>query len=279
MSDLPRQMIRQEHVSIVTCGQVDSCKCTTTGRQVFEVDGIPERKLDKSAQEAERLEKSSLVFTFYMDRQNEEWERGVNIAHSNKESFTDKWHHIIADTPGHRDIINSTITGASQAVAALIVVPADRKFTSANAKGHHSAREIQGQTRQHSRSSNLLEKKQIYNGMNKMDCDTASYEQEWIRYVNALSSSLFDYEIVKAVSNDTWMQSNSVEANCCCFHRTSVFGARFLMVENRFHQDASQDVSQELWQTQAAHQSNKITSATTTSSSSRTIASSCLPLR
>ena len=75
--------------------------------------------------------------------------------------------------------------------------------------------------------------------------------------VNALSSSLFQYVIVPAVSKDTWIQSNNVEANFCCFHRTSVFGVRLLMVENRFHQDTSQDRSQEMWQTQAAHQSNK----------------------
>ena len=47
---------------------------------------VSERKLDKSAQE---------------------WERGVNIAYS-KESFTDKWHYIITNTPGHRDFIKST---------------------------------------------------------------------------------------------------------------------------------------------------------------------------
>ena len=77
------------------------------------------------------------------------------------------------------------------------MVPADGKFTSANAKGHCSAREIQGQTQRYSRPSNLLEKKQIHNGVNKMDCDTARHEQEWIRFVssdnadvNTLSSSL-----------------------------------------------------------------------------------------
>ena len=182
---------------IITCDT-----CDTAGRlrrrPLFELGGVPERKLHKSTQEAERLEKSLLVFTFYMNRKKEEWERGVNIAYSTKESFTDKWHYIITDTPGHRDFIKSTITGASQADAALIMVPADGKFTFANAKGYYSAREIQGQTWQHSRSSNLLEKKQIYNGVNKMDCDTASYEQEWIRFVSAdnadvdaLSSSFF----------------------------------------------------------------------------------------
>ena len=261
----------KEPLSIIICEHVDSGKRTTTERLLFELGGIPERELDKLTQEAERLEKSSLVFTFYMDRQKEEWERGVNIACSTKESFTDKWHCTIIDTPGHRDFIKNTITGTSQADAALIMVPADGKFTAANAKGYYSAREIQGQTRQHSRSSNLLlEMKQIYNDVNKMDCDTASYEQEWIRFASS----------VTAVSNDTWIQSNKVEANFCCFHRISVFGVRFLMVENRFPQDTSQDVSQEMWQTQAAHQSKKnIMYATITSSSSRTTTSSCLPLR
>ena len=61
-------MMRQEHVSIVTCGQFDSGKCTTTGRLLFEVDGIRERKLDKLTQEAERHEKSSSTSAFYMDR-------------------------------------------------------------------------------------------------------------------------------------------------------------------------------------------------------------------
>ena len=59
-----------------------------------------------------------------------------------------------------------------------------------------------------------------------------------------------------AVSNDTWIQSNNVEANFG-FHRSSVFGVRFLLVKNRFFQDTSQDVSQDMWQTQTAHQSQK----------------------
>ena len=40
----------------------------------------------------------------------------------------------------------------------------------------HKACEIQGQTRQHARLINLLGK-QIHIGANKMDCDTARYQQ------------------------------------------------------------------------------------------------------
>ena len=59
------------------------------GRQMEETGrgGIPERKFDGLKQDAERLEKSSPVSTFFMVRQKEEWERepGANIN-------TDKWH-------------------------------------------------------------------------------------------------------------------------------------------------------------------------------------------
>ena len=167
----------KEHLSIVICGHVDSGKSTTTGRLIFELGGLPERELDKLKQEAERLGKGSFAFAFYMDRQKEERERGVTIACTTKEFYTEKWHYTVIDAPGHRDFIKNMITGASQADVALIMVPADGNFTTAIAKGNHKAGEIQGQTRQHSRLINLLGVKQIAIGVNKMDCDTAAYKQ------------------------------------------------------------------------------------------------------
>merc|ERR1711916_354058 len=171
-------MAEKTHMSVVICGHVDSGKSTTTGRLLFELGGIPEREMTKLKEEAARLGKSSFAFAFYMDRQKDERERGVTIACTTKEFFTDKWHYTIIDAPGHRDFIKNMITGASQAGVALIMVPADGNFTTAIAKGNHKAGEIQGQTRQHSRLINLLGVKQICIGVNKMDCDTAGYKQE-----------------------------------------------------------------------------------------------------
>ncbi|KAF4691169.1 hypothetical protein FOZ60_016156 [Perkinsus olseni] len=165
------------HMSIVICGHVDSGKSTTTGRLLFELGGVSEREMEKLKQEADRLGKSSFAFAFYMDRQKEERERGVTIACTTKEFFTESWHYTVIDAPGHRDFIKNMITGASQADVALLMVPADGNFGTSIAKGNHKAGEIQGQTRQHARLINLLGVKQLVVGVNKMDSDVAGYKQ------------------------------------------------------------------------------------------------------
>merc|ERR1712070_776794 len=119
-----------------------------------------------------------------------ERERGVTIACTTKEFFTEKWHYTIIDAPGHRDFIKNMITGASQADVALIMVPADGNFTTAIARGNHKAGEIRGQTRQHARLINLLGVKQIVVGVNKMDCDTAGYKKERYDEISAEMASM-----------------------------------------------------------------------------------------
>ena len=171
-------MSEKEHLSVVICGHVDSGKSTTTGRLLFELGGIPEREMEKLKAEAETLGKSSFAFAFYMDRAKEERERGVTIACTTKEFFTERWHYTIIDAPGHRDFIKKMISGAAQADVAVLMVPADGDFTTAIQKGDHKAGEVQGQTRQHARLINLLGVKQIIVGVNKMDCDVAKYTKD-----------------------------------------------------------------------------------------------------
>ena len=74
--DMPANL-EKELLSIVMCGHVDSGMSTTTACLLIELGGILERVLDKLKQDEERLEKSSLVYIFFMARQKEEWERGI----------------------------------------------------------------------------------------------------------------------------------------------------------------------------------------------------------
>ena len=126
--------------------------------------------------EANRLGKSSFAFAFYIDRPKAEPERGVTIACTTKEFYTERQLFTIIDAPVHRNFIKNMIIGASQADVAIIMVPCDVDSTIAVAGGNHKAGEIQGQTRQHYRLINLLGVKQIAIGFNKMDCDMAGYK-------------------------------------------------------------------------------------------------------
>lgn len=134
--------------------------------------------MEKLKAEAKTLGKDSFAFAFYMDKSKEERARGVTIACTTKEFFTDRYHYTVIDAPGHRDFIKNMISGASQADVALIMVPADGNFTTAIQRGNHKQGIVQGQTRQHARLINLLGVKQIVIGINKMDTDVAGYKKE-----------------------------------------------------------------------------------------------------
>jgi len=167
----------KSHVSIVICGHVDAGKSTTTGRLIFELGGISEREMTKLKAEAETLGKGSFAFAFYMDVSKEERARGVTIACTTKEFFTEKYHYTVIDAPGHRDFIKNMISGASQADVALLMVPAGGGWTVAIQRGDHKKQQVQGQTRQHARLINLLGCKQLIVGVNKMDADGYSEDK------------------------------------------------------------------------------------------------------
>ena len=163
----------KQHISIVVTGHVDSGKSTTTGHLLFKLGGINSREMVKLQEKADQMGKSSFAFAYYMDSQKEERERGVTIQCNTKEFFTDSYHYTIVDAPGHRDYVNNMISGAGQADAALMLVPAEKGgFEAAIAKGNRTTGEVEGQTRQHARLLALLGIEQVIVGINKMDsCD------------------------------------------------------------------------------------------------------------
>jgi elongation factor 1-alpha len=119
------------------------------------------------------------MFAFFMDRNKDERARGVTIACTTKEFFTDTFHYTIIDAPGHRDFIKNMISGASQADVALLMVPANKGgFETSIARGNHKKGEVQGQTRQHARLCHLLGIEQLIVGINKMDDKSVNYGEE-----------------------------------------------------------------------------------------------------
>jgi len=169
----------KKHLGIVVVGHVDAGKSTTTGHLMFKLGGINERDMEKLQKEADALGKGSFAFAFFMDKSKDERARGVTIACTTKEFFTDKYHYTIIDAPGHRDFIKNMISGASQADVALLMVPANKGgFETSIQKGNHKKGEVQGQTRQHARLLHLLGVEQVICGINKMDDKSVGYSKE-----------------------------------------------------------------------------------------------------
>ena len=110
----------------------------------LESDVISERELDKLKQEIECLGKPSSAFAFYMERQRKEVKHGVTIACTTKQSFTDKWHYTIIDTPGAQ---GSQQEHNHWGVAGRHA--ADGTSTTAIAKDNHKVGGIQGWIRQY----------------------------------------------------------------------------------------------------------------------------------
>lgn len=180
----------KDHLGVVVCGHVDAGKSTTTGRLLFELGGLDQRTLDKLQSEADAQGKSSFAFAYYLDNNKEERERGVTINCNTKEFFTDTKHYTIVDAPGHRDFIKNMISGAAQADAALILVPAEAGgFETAIQKEDRKSGKVQGQTRQHARLCKLIGIEQIIVGINKMDtCDWS--EDRYNEIKNEMSDML-----------------------------------------------------------------------------------------
>jgi len=179
------------HISVCTVGTVDAGKSTLAGRLIYELGGIPERDLEKLKQRAAELNKSSFAFAFYMDTQKEEQERGITIAVTTKEFFTNKYHYTICDCPGHRDFVKNMVSGSSQVDVALILCPADGNFEAAIGKGNKKEGVPEGQTRAHARLINTLGVKQVVVLINKIDEKTAAYsEKRFLEIKNEMSDML-----------------------------------------------------------------------------------------
>merc|ERR1711953_1166636 len=204
---------------IVVVGHVDAGKSTTTGHLMFKLGGLDERTMTKLQAEADAVGKGSFAFAFFMDKSKDERARGVTIACTTKEFFTDKYHYTIIDAPGHRDFIKNMISGASQADVALLMVPANKGgFETSIQKGNHKKGEVQGQTRQHARLLHLLGVEQIICGINKMDDKSVNFSEERYKEIKSEVSKMltkigFKVKKIPFVPMSGWQGDNLVEAS------------------------------------------------------------------
>ncbi len=92
----------KNHLGIVIVGHIDAGKSTTTGRLLFELGGIPKRKMEQLRAAAKEAGRDTFEYAFLMDKSPEERERGITINCTTGEFFTPKHHFSIIDAPGHK---------------------------------------------------------------------------------------------------------------------------------------------------------------------------------
>ncbi len=147
-------------INLVVVGHKDHGKSTLIGRLLYDSNAIPEQKIDEIRTELKQSG-NNFEFAFLLDSLEEERRGGLTIDIMQTPFKSKKYLYTIIDCPGHREFVKKMLTGASQAVAALLV---------ASAKDG-----IEPQTRQHAFLLQTLGIKQLITAVNKMDA--VAYEE------------------------------------------------------------------------------------------------------
>jgi bifunctional enzyme CysN/CysC len=136
---------------------VDDGKSTLIGRLLYESKMIFEDQL--AALEADSKQVGTrggeIDFALLVDGLSAEREQGITIDVAYRYFSTDKRKFIVADTPGHEQYTRNTVTGASTADLAVILVDARKGVLT--------------QTRRHSYLVALLGIRRVVLAINKMD--------------------------------------------------------------------------------------------------------------
>ncbi|GAA1414443.1 hypothetical protein AUR04nite_19160 [Glutamicibacter uratoxydans] len=144
---------------IATAGSVDDGKSTLVGRLLHDAKAILADSLDDLARtSAERGfggEAGALDLALVTDGLRAEREQGITIDVAYRYFSTEKRSFILADCPGHVQYTRNTVTGASTADAAIVLVDARNG--------------VLEQTRRHLGVLALLRVPQLIVAVNKMD--------------------------------------------------------------------------------------------------------------
>jgi len=172
-------MGRLDLMKIVIVGHVDHGKSTLIGRLLYDTRSIPQDKIEDVKNKCKRLGKE-FEFAFLLDALEEEQEQNVTIDTTQIFFKSRKRDYIIIDAPGHKDFLKNTVTGASNAETAILMIDAEEG--------------IQEQTKRHIYILNLLGMTDIIVAINKMDLVDYS-ESVFDRLKEQISVLLTRFEI------------------------------------------------------------------------------------
>ncbi|GHV73915.1 hypothetical protein AGMMS49940_12170 [Spirochaetia bacterium] len=124
----------RERMNIVITGHVDHGKSTLVGRLLADTHSLPEGKLQAVK---DSCKKNGRVFeyAFLLDALDDEQKQGITIDSARIFFKSKVREYIIIDAPGHIEFLRNMLSGASRAVAAVLVIDA-AEGVAENSKRH-----------------------------------------------------------------------------------------------------------------------------------------------
>jgi len=147
---MPGQLLR-----VVTAGSVDDGKSTLVGRLLHDAKAVLSDQLSAVEAASERRGYDGADLALLVDGLRAEREQGITIDVAYRYFATARRTFILADTPGHVQYTRNTVTGASTADVAVILVDARSGVVE--------------QTKRHAAVAQLLRVENIVLAVNKMD--------------------------------------------------------------------------------------------------------------
>ncbi|XVX19122.1 sulfate adenylyltransferase subunit 1 [Actinomycetota bacterium] len=147
--------LERRQVRLVVAGSVDDGKSTLVGRLLHDTKSILADQYDAIEEASRRRGAESVDLALLTDGLRAEREQGITIDVAYRYFTTPRRSFVLADTPGHTQYTRNTVTGASTADAALILVDVRNG--------------VLPQTRRHAAVMALLRVPHVVFAVNKMD--------------------------------------------------------------------------------------------------------------
>jgi len=170
-------------LKFVTTGSVDDGKSTLIGRLLFETKSIFEDQYAAVERTSKKRGGDGVDLALLLDGLSAEREQGITIDVAYRYFESPKRKFIIADTPGHEQYTRNTVTGASTADLAVILIDARKGVLT--------------QSRRHGIIVSLLQIPHLIVAVNKMDLVDYSEEvfQAIVEDYNDFSQKLEIHDI------------------------------------------------------------------------------------
>jgi bifunctional enzyme CysN/CysC len=126
-TDIKSWLAEQENKDLlrfITCGSVDDGKSTLIGRLLYETRQVFDDQLAALEADSKRhgTQGEKIDFALLVDGLSAEREQGITIDVAYRYFASEKRKFIVADTPGHEQYTRNTVTGASTADLAVLLV-------------------------------------------------------------------------------------------------------------------------------------------------------------